>query len=388
MATVRKRKLPSGLIRWQASYVDGAGKRRAKLFERKSDGEAWLVETKHDLKRGLHTPAGVSPTVKQAGSLWIKRSNEKGLEQSTIRGYEEHTELHIYPFIGARKLAEMTTPAVNTFADRLRDEGRSPDMVRRVVGSLGAIFREARRRGLSAVDPTAGLDLNLSTREDPRPVIPTKAELQAIIAKAAGRWRPLVLTAIFCGLRGSELRGLRWVDVDFEDRKINVTQRADTFHKIGRLKSKAGYRSIPCPPMVINALREWKLLCPKGELGLVFPTGSGKVESHSNIVQRGLYPIFLTAGLTVSEPVLNEAGEPVIKDGQPVMKEVAKYGPHSLRHACASLWIENGMNPKRIQTLMGHSTIQMTFDTYGHLFHDVEADQKAAEDIQARLLGS
>jgi integrase len=46
MATVRKRKLPSGLIRWQASYVDGAGQRRAKLFDRKSDGEAWLVETK------------------------------------------------------------------------------------------------------------------------------------------------------------------------------------------------------------------------------------------------------------------------------------------------------------------------------------------------------
>ncbi|WP_439399337.1 tyrosine-type recombinase/integrase [Bradyrhizobium sp. PMVTL-01] len=389
MATVRKRKLPSGLIRWQASYVDGAGKRRAKLFERKSDAETWLTETRHDLVRGLHTPAGVSPTVKQAGALWIKRCNEKGLERSTIRGYEEHTELHIYPFIGAKKLAEMTTPAVNAFADRLRDEGRSPDMVRRVVGSLGAIFREARRRGLSAVDPTAGLDLNLSTREDPRPVIPTKAELQAIITKAEGRWRPLVLTAIFCGLRGSELRGLRWADVDFEDRKINVTQRADTFHKIGRLKSKAGYRSIPCPPMVINALREWKLVCPKSELGLVFPTGSGKVESHSNIVQRGLYPILLAAGLTVPEPVLTKAGEPVLdKVGQPVIRQVAKYGPHSLRHACASLWIENGMNPKRIQTLMGHSTIQMTFDTYGHLFHDVEADQKAAEDIQARLLGA
>ena len=332
---------------------------------------------------------GVSPSVKEAGALWIKRCNEKGLEQSTIRGYEEHTDLHIYPFIGAKKLSEMTAPAINAFADRLREDGRSPDMVRRVVGSLGAIFREARRRGLSAVDPTAGLDLNLSTREDPRPVIPTKAELQAIISNAGGRWRPLILTAIFCGLRGSELRGLRWVDVDFEDRKISVTQRADAFHKVGRLKSKAGYRSIPCPPLVINALREWKLICPKGDLGLVFPTGSGNVESHSNIVQRGFYPTLLAAGLTVRQAVMNDVGEPIINNaGQPVMREVGKYGPHSLRHACASLWIENGMNPKRIQTLMGHSTIQMTFDTYGHLFNDNEADQKAAEDIQVRLLGS
>jgi len=389
VATVRKRKLPSGLIRWQASYTDGGGKRRAKLFERKSDGDAWLVETSHDLKRGLHTPAGVSPTVKQAGALWIKRCNEKGLEQSTVRGYEEHTELHIYPFIGAKKLAELTAPAVNAFADRLREEGRSPDMVRRVLGSLGAIFREAQRRGLSSVDPTAGLKIDRpEERDDPRAVIPTKLELQAIIAGAAGRWRPLILVAIFCGLRGSELRGLRWTDIDFDSRQIAVAQRADAFHKIGRLKSKAGYRSIPMPPMVVNALREWKLKCPKGDLGLVFPTGAGKVESHSNIVQRGFAPIQIAADISVLEPVLDKMGNPIINNaGEPVMREAAKYGMHALRHACASLWIENGMNAKRIQKLMGHSTIQMTFDTYGHLFTDAEGDQRAAEDIQFRLLG-
>jgi integrase len=241
---------------------------------------------------------------------------------------------------------------------------------------------------LASIDPTSGLDLNLSDREDPRVVIPSKSELQAIIAGAAGRWRPLILTAIFCGLRGSELRGLRWRDVDFDMRQISVKQRADAFHKLGRLKSKAGYRSIPCNPLVLNALREWKLVCPKGDQDLVFPTGAGKVESHSNIVQRGFEPIQVTAGVVTVEPVLNEAGQPVINNaGEPVTREVAKYGLHALRHACASLWIEQGHNPKQIQTLMGHSTIQMTFDTYGHLFTDVDADQKAAEEILVRLLG-
>jgi integrase len=389
MATVRKRKLPSGLIRWQASYVDGAGKRRAKLFSRKSDGDAWLIDTEHDVKRGLHTPGSVSPTVKVAAALWIKRCNEKGLEASTIRGYEEHVDLHIVPFIGSKKLSDLTMPAVGEFADRLREGGRSPEMVRRGVQSLGAIFREARRRGLAANDPTAGLDLNLPDREDPRPVIPTKPELQLMVTGAAGRWRPLILAAIFCGLRGSELRGLRWIDVDFDGRMISVAQRADAFHKIGRLKSKAGYRSIPMPSLVVNSLREWKLVCPKGDLGLVFPTGNGKVESHSNIAQRGFEPIQVAAGITDPTPVLNDAGKPIVNNaGEPVMRDAPKYGMHALRHACASLWIENGMNPKRIQKLMGHSTIQMTFDTYGHLFADAEADQKAAEDIQVRLLGT
>jgi integrase len=388
MATVRKRKLPSGLVRWQVSYVDGAGKRRAKQFVKRSEADAWLTETRHDLARGLHTPDSISPTVREAGAMWIKRCHEKGLEPATIRNYEEYLRLHIIPLIGGKKLAELTAPAIYAFADRLREDGRSPDMVRRVIRSLGAIFREARRRGLSSTDPTVGLDLHLPSREDPRAVAPTKAELQAIISAASGRWRPLILVAIFCGLRASEPRGLRWSDIDFEARHINVTQRADIYNKLGRLKSKSAYRSIPCPPLVLNALREWKLVCPKGNLGLAFPSGAGNVESLSNIMQRGLDPIQVTAGVSEIKPALDEAGQPVVDDaGASKMMTVGKYGMHALRHACASLWIEQGMNPKRIQKLMGHGSIQMTFDRYGHWFADTDADQRAAEDIQTRLLG-
>jgi integrase len=72
--------------------------------------------------------------------------------------------------------------AVSAFADQLRDAGRSAGMIERVVRSLGATFKEARRRGLSNVDPTSGLELDLPDRQVPHPVIPTKSELQAIIA--------------------------------------------------------------------------------------------------------------------------------------------------------------------------------------------------------------
>jgi integrase len=208
------------------------------------------------------------------------------------------------------------------------------------------------------------------------------------------------LVAIFCGLRASELRGLRWADVDFEAREINVNQRADVYHKIGNLKSKSGYRSVPCPPIVLNALKEWKLICPRRDTGkkdangepvvvldLVFPNGMGNVEALSNIMQRGFDPIQVAAGIAEIKPLLN-AGQPVLDESRaPKMVTVAKYGMHALRHACASLWIEQGMNPKRIQKLMGHATIAMTYDRYGHLFADAEGDQRAAEDIQIRLLG-
>jgi integrase len=133
------------------------------------------------------------------------------------------------------------------------------------------------------------------------------------------------LAAVFCGLRASELRGLRWADVDFEGRQINVTQRADASHKIGKLKSKAAYRSLRLSPMVLNALREWKLTCPKGDLGLVFPNGLGKVESYANLIERGSAPIQHTAGITVLAPVLDDAGKPIISNaGEPVLREVPK----------------------------------------------------------------
>jgi integrase len=104
------------------------------------------------------------------------------------------------------------------------------------------------------------------------------------------------------------------------------------------------------------------------------------VESHSNIAQRGLEPVLRKAGIVMLEDGLDA-------EGKPVKIEKPKYGLHCLRHACASLWIESGMNAKRIQTLMGHSSITLTYDRYGHLFADGAADQRAAEDIQFRLLG-
>jgi integrase len=224
-------------------------------------------------------------------------------------------------------------------------------------------------------------------------VIPTKAELQAIIAGATARtsrlWRALVLVAVFCGLRASELRGLRWMDIDFEGRLIGVTQRADASHNIGKLKSRAAYRSLRLSPLVLNALKEWKLACPKGDLDLVFPNGLGKVESYANLIEHGFGPIQIAASVTMAVAMLDDAGQPVINNaGEPVMREAARYGLHALRHACASLWIEQGHNPKQIQTLMGHSSIKVTFDTYGHLFADPDADQRAAESVEFRLLGA
>src|SRR5262249_46923494 len=108
--------------------------------------------------------------------------------------------------------------------------------------------------------------------------IPTPEEIAALINHAKPRWRPIFVVAAFTGLRASELRGLRWEDVDLRKRELHVRQRADRFREIGRPKSQAGERTVPFGSFVANILKEWKLRSPKGGLGLVFPNGKGNVE--------------------------------------------------------------------------------------------------------------
>ena len=119
------------------------------------------------------------------------------------------------------KLARLTVPAVNAFRDRLLDEGRSPDMVRRVLGSLAALVGEAQGRGLVAVNNVRAITRGKrGARTESRPVMPTREELRAIIGATPEQHRPLILTAIFAGLRSSELRGLPWDCVDLKQGQI------------------------------------------------------------------------------------------------------------------------------------------------------------------------
>jgi integrase len=120
------------------------------------------------------------------------------------------------------KLSEVSAQTVRKFEDKLRENGRSPAMVRKIIGSLGSLLADAQEQGLVARNAVRdlrrnrrrGRDQNAEKRQKGKLKIgvdiPKPEEIKAIIANAKGRWRPLLITAIFTGLRASELRGLRW----------------------------------------------------------------------------------------------------------------------------------------------------------------------------------
>jgi integrase len=336
------------------------------------------------VRAGVHVAPSKSVTVKEAGESWIKAAEANGLERATIKTYREAVSHHIAPLIGGLKLSEVSAQVVRRFEDGLREEGRSPAMVRKLISNLGSLLADAQEQGLAAHNAVRelrrnrkrGKERNAEKRQKGKLEvgvdIPTPNEIKAIIAHAKGRWRPLLVTAALTGLRASELRGLRWIDVDLKAGEIHVRQRADRFNEIGEPKSEAGTRVVPMPKVVANTLREWKLQCPKGKLDLVFPTGAGNIENLTNIIYRGFMPAQVAAGV-------------VTEDGK------AKYtGLHCLRHFYASWCINRaeegglGLPAKNVQTRLGHSTIAMTLDCYGHLFKSETS--KGLDEAAERLM--
>lgn len=307
-------------------------------------------------------------TIADAAKIWMTRCELEKLERATLHSYRGHVKNHIEPKIGRLLLNEFSAVNVRAFLDdMLRDSTRA--MAKKCLTTLRSIISAAQERGLVLHNVARDVKLRRSERHEPDRVFPTKDEIRALIANAPPRHQPLVMTAIFTGMRMSELRGLMWDAVDFGRSIITVRKRADRYCDMGNTKSRSGRREIPMGPQLAEVLMEWKLACPTGKLALVFPNGAGKVETHSNIYNRIFKPLMLLCGIVDGE-------------GAP------RFSLHALRHAAASLFIEQGWPPKKIQTMLGHSSITMTYDVYGHLFHDPAKDVDLMGEMERGLLAA
>ena len=399
MASIRKRswqtkrgELKSG---WQVDYADQHGFRRRKMFSHKKNADAFALTAQLEVRDGTHVAESDSLTVAEAGENWIETAqavDEPPLEPTTLEQYRQHLDLHIVPIIGKVKLAKLNVPVIRDFADKLRAAGRSSTMVKYVIRSLGSLLADAQERGNIVRNPVHEMRSRRHQRKNGRERrgnnldigvdIPTPEEIKLILQAVTGKDRVFLLTAVFSGLRASEMRGLPWKDINLRKGELKVTQRADRHRKIGPPKTEAAQRTIPLPPPVISALREWRLACPKGPLDLVFPNGKGNVEFHINIIQRVFWPAQLTAGVVVKTTDT--------KQGSPSL--APKYaGLHSLRHFYASWCInrktDGGLElpPKVVQYRCGHSSITVTMDTYGHLFPRSDDTAELAEAASSLL---
>jgi integrase len=269
---------------WLVDYVDQQGKRHIQTFDRKRDADKYHATVRVDVRKGVHTAPSKSVTVAEAAQDWLTHVEREGRERSTLEQYRQHVRLHINPRLGLTKLAKLTAPRVVTFRDELLGAISRP-LSRAVLASLKSILRDAHGRGNVAQNVAAGVKITASKRDQRKLKvgvdIPTRDEIRAIIHTASGKHRALLVVAAFAGLRASELRELRWEHIDFKKSELHVRQRADRYNQIGKLKSHAGERVVPIGNFTANALKEWKLACPKSDGGYVFPTSRAALTTTS-----------------------------------------------------------------------------------------------------------
>ena len=394
---------------WIVEYYDADKKQhRLKGFKTKREADTRADQIGSEVRKGIHTPANKADVFESACQEWLNRAEREKLERATIRSYRNHVELHLTPLkdtgerpawpgeLGKLKLDKLTPPVANAVWRELQRR-LSHSMCRKVFSSFKAILDEAVNHSMITYNPATTVKIRKRDRGEKKVHagvdFPSKEEVAAVIGIIAGRWRPQIIVLAFCGVRSSELRGLEWDDVmelDGTFPQIRVRQRADEIGEIGDTKTDSAHRYIPLVPLAVRELKTWKEICPRdaetGELRYLFPNGIGHIENHANISNRGWKEWQIQAGICA--PRRDEHGN-VVRDGEGAIVMKAKYGVHSLRHFFASLMIDRGYNPKRVQTLMGHSTIQMVLNVYAHLFKSDEADDLVRfADAEASVLAT
>lgn len=360
---------------WQVDYRDQLGKRRSKQFRTKKEADNYADRAKSEIRQGIHTHDRDSITIADAAKLRIAAAEAEDLERSTIKRYKELHRLHIVDRLGQTKLSALSKADVENFRlELLTNLSRS--MAVKVIRELSAILSNAQAVSAVAQNVAAKVRFKSGKRERVQITPPNRADLKSMISAATDTERPLILTAILTGLRSSELRGLRWEDIDLTLGTVTVRQRADEWGVIGPPKSKAGRRTIPIPTELVSELKRWKLRSPPSKIGLAFPSGRGTPLRHGNVLRRLYFPLQVRAGLA---DVKRDDEGAIVSDaeGRPIM--VPRYSFHELRHAAASGWIANNIDLKRLQTWIGHENIQLTLDTYGHLLKDAQKDAELAK---------
>jgi integrase len=323
---------------------------------------AWRQETQVGIrKRLLRAPSAIR--LEQAAQEWLEaakagiirtRSGDP-YKPSALRSYEQVLRTLLLPRFGQRTLSSLSRNEIQDFVDLLVARGLAASTVRNAILPLRAIYRRTLSRGELAVNPTLKLELPRVRSRRERVARPDEAATLIRALNAEGR--ALWATALYAGLRCGELQALRWNDLDFEARLIRVEHSWDRVVGLIEPKSRSGKRRLPMTETLRKELLSHRLRQRGSDKGHVFRGRRGRPFDPSMTAKRAR-DAWRAAGL---EPI----------------------GLHECRHSYAAFMIAAGVNAKALSTYMGHSTITVTLDRYGHLLPGNE--QEAADLLESWL---
>lgn len=400
MATIRKRvwETTTGARKtaWIVDFLDKNGQRGRRQFVKKADADAFRIELEANLKKGLTTVSMRSP-LQEIADEYLKhcagRVENGSMTQHNYVVYEGHVKNYIVPDrkrhqsgrlpsrmkqipdgIGQIKASEISRSDVTKFREVLRDAGVSVQTTRKILGTLRQLCEFAIEKGLMIANPVDGVRVIGRRDEVYKKVnIPPVENVRRVLDAAHLELRIRILFAAATGVRAGEMHAATWRQIDLQRGNALIDRRVDIYGNVEVTKTRAGMREIPLGQMLAHELRERKKsLRATSPDDLVFPDTDGSILRHDVMIKRWYNGTFKT---------LQKAHK---ADPIRTLPAPARFRWHDLRHFAISSWIAAGLQPKVVQTLAGHSSIQVIMDRYGHLFPD-DSHHDAMNRIEGKV---
>ena len=340
---------------WEARYRSPDGRQRSKIFRTKRDADRYLARADTAMQRGdWHDPQLAKVRFDDYAAEWL--ASTKHLRPGTRANVESRLRRHILPAFGSYPLGAIQPAAVRSWVAELSDTGLAAATVNATYRTFARIMKMAEIDGLIARSPCIGVSLAKETSHQEMRFL-DHAQVAQLADAIDPRYRALIFTAAYTGLRWGELAALRVDRINFLRGTLSVTEALTEVNghvHVGPTKTGA-HRTVSLPKFLIEMLSEQVRLYPSST-GLAFTSAEG-TPLRRNFYRRHYKPAVRAAGLP----------------------EGLRF--HDLRHACAAMLIAQGAHPKEIQERLGHSTIRLTFDRYGHLFPSL--DDRLREGLEA-----
>ena len=363
--TISKRPDGTWWARVSVGYDDN-GKRIRKAFYGKTRKEVQekLTAAINDVNNDNYIEPS-KMTVSQWLDIWLKDYKKNSIKQSSYMRYHTSIESNVKPYIGRLGLKDLRNDTIQKLINDLTKEGLSTSTVTKAYMILNASLQKAVENQLISKNVASHISL---PRQEKRSVKVLTIEEQERFVEAVNnaRYGDLLILNLATGLRIGELLALTWDDIDFEQEILNVNKTVYRFRdpdaseskyhiEIGSPKTKSSNRSVPLLPNMIQMLKNRKENIMKERM-----TASVKYVDYNLVfcTQKGT-PMHYADVVKYFREVIKQIG--VDLDGMRI---------HSLRHTFATRCLENGIELRVVQELLGHSSISMTADLYTHVLPD------------------
>ena len=355
--------------KYQARFLTKKGNRLSKQFDKLNEAKKWLADMQYEDEHNSVVSSDM--TVDAWFEFWIENLVEPCVKYNTTRSYRTRYASTIQPIIGQMLMSEIRPMDCQRVLTAAKNRGNASSTIGKIYVAMKKMFEDAVENLIIESNPITRSVRYEKLKSDEKTILTLEQQRMFERLCKKHRFGLDYLFVLHTGLRYSELAALRWQDIDWGNRLINVCgaiyyDYEEKEYFVNPPKTASGYRAIPITDITHDILIKRRELVKNSKIMPI--KGSGFVF------------INMLSGKPVSNALYNKHLKKIAEE-----INVPKLSIHLLRHTFATRCIENGMSPKILQSILGHSNISMTMDLYVHATEDEKVKEMLAMEKRLNL---